>query len=74
MHNATKDAKSFSAVRVGDQPLVPPEVPKGGTAPEIALAAVARLGTMRRPRSRVLHQRRTPAKTCSPTHSQEADR
>jgi hypothetical protein len=65
MHDVTKDAKSFAAVRVGDEPLVPPEVQKRGTVLEIALEAVARLGAMKRPKSRVLHRRSAYPRACS---------
>ena len=57
-----RDARSYLAVRVGDEPLVPPE--KRGTALQTALAAIERLAAMRRPRSRVLH-RKKPAKARS---------
>jgi hypothetical protein len=56
-HTADKDARSFAAVKVGDEPLVPSSVQKRGTALEVALAAIARLNALRRPRSRVLHRR-----------------
>jgi hypothetical protein len=65
MITSAKDAKALLAVKVGDQPLVPPEVQKCGTALEIALAAIARLTDLKRPQSRVLHRRRAPSKACS---------
>jgi hypothetical protein len=47
-------------MKLGDAPQVPPEVPKGRTALEVALAAIERLAAMRRPRSRVLYRHRRP--------------
>jgi hypothetical protein len=48
-----------------------PKAQKRGTALEIALEAVARLGAMRRPRSRVLHRRRMPPTACSRAPDEE---
>jgi hypothetical protein len=50
----------------------PPEkVPQPGTAIAEALAAIARLGDLKRPRSRVLHRRSTSAKACCSRHNTE---
>jgi hypothetical protein len=62
-----KDARAFAAVRTGDgRPLVPPEVQERGTALEIALAAIDRLNSLKRRRSRALHRSR-PVKRQSGT-------
>jgi hypothetical protein len=47
----------------------PPEVPPRNSALATALAAIARLSHLKRPRSRVLHRCRT-----RPSHAMEADR
>jgi hypothetical protein len=67
---APKDARSFLAVKVVDQPLVPPEVQRRGTALQVALAAIGRLTAMKRPRARVLYRSEPP----KATYNTEADR
>ncbi|HWE20366.1 MAG TPA: hypothetical protein VG758_24845 [Hyphomicrobiaceae bacterium] len=61
MTTTAKDARAFLAVKVGDKPLVPPEIQKRGTALEVALAAIVQLADLKRPRARVLHHRKPPA-------------
>jgi hypothetical protein len=73
MTTSDKDARSYQAIKVGDQPLVPPEVQKRGIALEIALAAIDRLNSLKRPRSQVLHHRRAPSRACSQTYDPEAE-
>jgi hypothetical protein len=52
------------------EPLVPAEVQRRGTALEIALEAVAKLGSIRRPRAPVLHRKVHP-KACSGRYNGE---
>jgi hypothetical protein len=55
--STSKDARAFSAVKLGDgQPLVPDDAQGQGPAAVVA-AALKRLGDLKRPRAQVLHHR-----------------
>jgi hypothetical protein len=47
------------------------EAPQRGTALAVALAAIARLSDVGRPRNRVLYRRSAPQKACSQTYNTE---
>jgi hypothetical protein len=67
------DGSEATSDQTADDQAPPTEVPPAGTALKTALAAIARLADVKRPRAQVLHRRSAQPKACSPTCNREAD-